>query len=70
VLCTLRQAMPHSKNPRLGSYPLWSEEVGVEPVPEETEEIVLASKPVALTKLLAASPKAPALKGSRRAQHI
>jgi hypothetical protein len=39
-------------------------------VPEEIEEIALASKPVALTELLAAIPDAPALERLRRAEHI
>ena len=44
--------LPHIDHPRLLSYPIWREDLGAEPVPEETEEIVLASKPVALTELL------------------
>jgi hypothetical protein len=35
----LGNALPHSEHPRLGSYPLWSEDLDEQPTPEEIEEI-------------------------------
>jgi hypothetical protein len=62
----LGNALPHCEHPRLLSYPLWREDLGAEPTPEEIEEIVLATRPIALTELLAAIQLAPALARAHR----
>jgi hypothetical protein len=62
----LGNAQPHLEHRRMSSYPIWREGLGEDPTSEETEEIVLAAKPVRLVELLREIPGAPCLEHVRR----